>query len=499
MLPEVDLARTISPPPAARVGSSGTTNRDAVAAIVGRAAEAQVAWSTTSWNGRKAVLTRWWRILSRDRELLADLIRDEIGKPRIEAMAGDVIPTLDNLRWTVHNAGRLLRSERIGPSWQRFLLIGAARQVQAPLGVIGIIGTWNYPLFLNATPIAHALAAGNAVVWKPSELAAATGRALQEGLEEAGFPAGLVAAVHGGPEVGQALIESGIDKGVFTGGVSTGRRVLASLGERGVPGVAELSGFDAAIVLPDAPRASTVRALTWAAFVGCGQTCVAVKRVFVVGDPRPWADEIAAAARALRVGDPTREDTDVGPMINAAARERFHRMIEAGVASGARVLAGGEPLGGPGAFYPPTVLLAETRAAEAALAGAFGPLLLVRGVASPAEAVAAANASDYALGASVWGRDRRAAREVARHLKVGSVSLNDAVTPAAHAGAPFGGFKASGFGRTHGAAGLREFVQPIAVFERPAGGFRPQLYPYGRSRMVERMLALYCRMFHPKS
>ncbi len=127
------------------------------------------------------------------------------------------------------------------------------------------------------------------------------------------MPAGLVAAVYGGAEVGRALVESDIDKGMFTGGIDNGRRVLAALGARGIPAVAELSGFDPAIVLPDAPRQSTVRALTWAAFVGCGQTCVAVKRVYVVGDPGPWAEAFAAQARALKVGDPARPETDVGP------------------------------------------------------------------------------------------------------------------------------------------------------------------------------------------
>ena len=150
-----------------------------------------------------------------------------------------------------------------------------------------MIGTWNYPLLLNAPPIVQALAAGNAVVWKPSELAVLAGLRLQQSFERAGVPEGLVTTVFGGPEVGAALVEAAIDKGMFTGGVENGRRVLGALALRGVPALAELSGFDAAIVLADAPRESTVRALTWGAFVGSGQTCVAVKRVYVVGDAAP--------------------------------------------------------------------------------------------------------------------------------------------------------------------------------------------------------------------
>ncbi|QEH33875.1 Benzaldehyde dehydrogenase [NAD(+)] [Aquisphaera giovannonii] len=492
-----DTLITTNPATGARVGSRAATPTSEVEAIVRRAGEAQAGWQDRPWKERRAALTRWRRILSRDRGRWADLIRDEIGKPRVEAMAGDVLPTLDGLRWTERYAGRLLRGSTVGPSWQRMLLIGVARQRPIPFGVVGIIGTWNYPLFLNATAIAQALAAGNAVVWKPSELATATGMLLQEGIDEAGFPTGLVAPVFGGADVGRALIDAGIRKAVFTGGVAGGRRVLAACGELGIPAVAELSGFDPAIVLPDAPLGSTASCIAWAAFVGCGQTCVAVKRVYVVGDPRPWAEELAAAANALRVGDPSREGTDVGPMITDGARARFDDMIKAAVRAGARVIAGGEAPGGPGWFYRPTVLLGETPDAEAALAGAFGPVVLVRGVPDADSAVAAANASEFALGASVWGKDRTAARAVARRLLAGSVSINDAVTPTAHAGAPFGGFRSSGYGRTHGAEGLREFVQMSATFERPAGGFRPQLYPYGKTRMVKRMLDFYCRLFHP--
>src|SRR5205807_1518859 len=149
-----------------------------------------------------------------------------------------------------------------------------------------------------------------------------------------------------------------------------------------------------------APRASTARALSWAAFVGSGQTCVAVKRVYVVGDPAPWAEELASHARALRVGDPGRAEVDLGPMISESARARLDAQIRAAVARGARVLTGGAPREGPGWFYPPTVLLADPAAPEADLAGAFGPVVIVRGVADADAAVAAANASPYGLGAS---------------------------------------------------------------------------------------------------
>ena len=452
-----------------------------------------------NWPGAEraaAFLKRWWQILARDADAWTELIRDEIGKPRGEALAGDVIAALDGIRWTARHGRRALADESIGPGHQRFLQIPTARLSYRPVGVVGVIGTWNYPLLLNAPVIAQALAAGNAVVWKPSELAVAAGARLQQSLEAAGLPQGLVSAVFGGPEVGRALAASEIDKGVFTGGVENGRRVLAALAARGVPAVAELSGYDPAVVLPDAPLESTVRSLAWGAFVGAGQACVAVKRVYVVGDPAPWVIAIATLAKSLRLGDPAGADVDVGPMISEAARDRFHATVRAAVSAGARGrLNGGSPSPGAGWFYPPTVLRATTDAPETGLAGAFGPGGIVRGVADADAAVIAANASPYGLAASVWSRDTRAARSLAARLDAGMVTINEAVTPTMHASAPFGGTKASGFGRTHGPLGLLEFTQTQTVYARRAGGFRPQLFPYGASP-VDAFLRLYRRLFH---
>ena len=180
----------------------------AVAPAVARASMAQVRWAEAPWKVRRAALRRWWAILARDAGAWARAIRDEVGKPASEAMA-EVVSTLDALRWLDRHAGRALADERLARGWQRVLLIPPARLRWAPLGTIGIIGTWNYPLLLNAPAIAHALAAGNAVVWKSSELAVGLGRRLQDSIEEAGLPDGLVSAVFGGAEVGRALAGRG--------------------------------------------------------------------------------------------------------------------------------------------------------------------------------------------------------------------------------------------------------------------------------------------------
>ncbi len=484
-----------NPATGAEIGRVPTTASDEVAAIVENARAVQAGWAAIGVKERTRCLKRWCQILAREADAWADLIREEIGKPRGEAIAGDVIAALDGIRWTVRQARRTLADASIDPGWQRLLQIPTARVRYRPLGVIGVIGTWNYPIFLNAPVIAQALAAGNAVVWKPSELATLTGRKLQDSLDASGMPSGIVSAVFGGPDVGRALCDANIDKGVFTGGVENGRRVLRALAERGIPAVAELSGFDPAIILPDAPVESTARSIAWGAFVSAGQTCVAVKRVYIVGDASPWIKAIAEVARSLRIGDPAGSDVDLGPMISASARDRFQATIQAAVSAGAEVVTGGAPRPGPGFFYPPTVLRAETPSAEAALAGVFGPVVIVRGLPDVASALAAANASPYGLAASVWSGNLRAGRLLAGQLNAGMVLVNEIVTPTMHASAPFGGTRASGFGRTHGPFGLREFVQTQTLYQRRAGGFRPHLFPYG-GRQVDVFLQLYRRFVH---
>ncbi|HWE35088.1 MAG TPA: aldehyde dehydrogenase family protein, partial [Isosphaeraceae bacterium] len=484
-----------NPATGAELGRVEPTTAAGVVEAVARARAAQSAWGALAWKDRRAILREFWAVLARGADDWAAQIRDEVGKPTTEAMV-EVVAALDAVRWTVKNAGKVLADRPLARGWQRALLVPPGRLQWRPYGVVGMVATWNYPLFLTAPPIAQALATGNAVVWKPSESAMMSALRLQAALRAAGVPEGLVAAVFGGHEAGRSLIGSEIDLGMFTGGVDAGRSVLAELGRRGRPAIAELSGFDAAVVLPDAPLRSTARALAWGAFVNAGQTCVAVKRVYVVGDPAPMAEALAESARALRVGDPATATVDMGPLISSAARDRFDAAIRATSAAGARVLAGGAPTAGPGWFYAPTVLLADGPGPEAALAGAFGPVALVRGVADESAAIHAANAGPFGLSASVWGRDRRRARALAERLEAGMVAINDHVAPSIHAASPFGGVKASGFGRTKGALGLLAFAQARTLHDRPPGGLRPHLPPDDGS--LSRLLALYRKVFHPR-
>lgn len=490
---EILIAR--NPATGREIARIAATPPEAVSGLVDEASGAASAWAERPIGERLDAARRIWSSLAKSAEPLADLIREEIGKPRPEAQM-EMTATLDAIRWIVKNARRALAEERLSAGWQRFALMRPARLRWVPLGVVGIVGTWNYPLLLDAPAIVGALVAGNGVAWKPSEQSAAVARSLAELLADASLPPGLIAPLFGGPAVGRALAESGIDKGFFTGGVANGRRFSATLAGRGVPAVAELSGFDAAVVLPDAPHEATVKALTWAAFVGAGQTCVAVKRILVVGDETPWIESLTWEARGLRVGDPARDDIDVGPMISHAARTRFRDQVLEATARGAEHRTGEDPVEGDGPYQRPTVLLARDSSPVEALEGIFGPVVIVQGCRDEDAAVAAANAGPFGLAASVWSADRKRARVIAARLRAGMVTINDAVTPSGLASAPFGGVKGSGFGRVRGALGLREFAQPQVVHERGPGGFRPHLFPY--SSRLGKVFAFYRRLFHPR-
>ncbi|MDX2036680.1 MAG: aldehyde dehydrogenase family protein [Isosphaeraceae bacterium] len=461
-------------------------------AAVDRSRIAQASWGDVPVRERVRAVDRWRRELASQADDWADAIRDEAGKPRVEAL-GEVLSTLDAMRWTVRNAAKVLADRRLGSGLQRLALIPSARLSWRPLGVIGMLGTWNYPLYLNAPPIAQAVAAGNAVVWKPSEHATATGKLLQASVAQH-LPRDLVLCVNGLAETGRALLDSGIDKAVFTGGIAAGRRVLADLGARGIPAVAELSGFDAAIVFPDLNPRSIAPALAWASFVGAGQTCVAIKRIYTIGDPEPVATALAEQAATLRAGDPADSGVDIGPLISADARARLSEIAARAIEAGATRMGAVESHAASDAAFTPTVFLARDDRAERVLQGCFGPVVVVRGVRDTDEAVEAVNASDFALAASVWSRDLRRARAAADRLVAGVVSINDAVTPSAHAGGPFGGFRSSGHGRTKGALGLLEFVASRCTYVQPHWIPRPQLPPY--SGRTERLLRGFIRFMH---
>jgi acyl-CoA reductase-like NAD-dependent aldehyde dehydrogenase len=327
--------------------------------------------------------------------------------------------------------------------------------------VIGIISPWNYPFSIPTTESVAALVAGNAVILKPSEFTTLCALKLRDLLHEAGVPRDVFQVVSGFGDVGAALIESAIDKLIFTGSVATGKRVGEAAAKKLLPAVLELGGKDAMIVLDDANVEIASAAAVWGGFVNAGQTCLSVERCYV---SRKLYDRFVASCvertKALRVGNGADAETEVGPMIHEQQLRIVEAQIEDARANGATVLTGGTRLPelGPN-FYAPTVVVGVDHSMRLMREETFGPVLPIVPFESDDDAVGLANDSEFGLAASIWTRDRQRGEAIARRLNAGTVMINDVVSCFGIAEAPHGGVKASGIGRTHGRLGLDEVVR----------------------------------------
>ncbi|MGC2109144.1 MAG: aldehyde dehydrogenase family protein [Candidatus Korobacteraceae bacterium] len=431
-----------------------------VQAAVSRAQSAQLRWQATPVNERIAVLRRFQQLLSEQRDSVANLISREAGKPIAEALATEILVVLDAARYCMRAVHGILRDQPV-PHGNLAMKTKRGKLVYEPYGVIGIISPWNYPFSTPAIETLGALVTGNAVVLKPSEFTPVAALELQRLLLADGLDRDLMQVVIGEGPVGAALIESPIDKLIFTGSVATGKRVGEAAARKLMPVVLELGGKDPMIVLNDADVEIASSGALWGAFMNCGQTCLSVERCYV---HRSLYERFLEACRAkiakLRVGNGIESEVEIGPMIN----ERQLRTVDDHVADalrrGARLLAGGKRLTelGPN-FYAPTLLADVTADMRVMQEETFGPVLPVAPFDSDEEAIRLANGSDFGLAASVWTRSRPRGEAMARRIKAGTVMVNDMISCFGISEAPHGGFKQSGIGRTHGELGLREMVQ----------------------------------------
>ncbi|MFI7429703.1 aldehyde dehydrogenase family protein [Micromonospora sp. NPDC049836] len=483
-----DLIST-SPATGAEAGRFPVATEADVREAVQRARTAGEWWAGLGFTGRRERLLRWRGVLARRIEELAELVHTEGGKPVGDAVV-EILTALEHIDWAARNARRVLGPRRVRT---RLILAEFTGHLEyQPYGVVGVIGPWNYPVFTPIGSAAYALAAGNAVVFKPSEYTPAVGQWLVDRFAEVVPEQPVFQAVHGLGDVGAALCRSGVAKLAFTGSTATARKVMAACAETLTPVLLEAGGKDAMIVDADADLDAAAEACVWGALTNAGQTCIGIERVYAVDQVfDAFVDRVVTKAGRLTVGP---DGADIGPITMPSQVDVIRRHIEDAVARGGRAV-----LGGPDAVQPPyvhpTVLVDVPEDSAAVREETFGPTVTVNRVRDVDEAVERANALPYGLGGSVFGRKRAVA--VARRLRSGMAAVNSTLTFAGMSTLPFGGVGESGFGRIHGEDGLREFGRAKSVTRRRARSLLPSMTfertPTDVARLVKVAKLMYGR------
>jgi succinate-semialdehyde dehydrogenase/glutarate-semialdehyde dehydrogenase len=439
------------------IGRVANTSPEEVIEAVERSRAAFQKWRETSFAERKKFIMKAREVILAETDEIARLISLESGKPVAEALSMEISPVLDLMQYFARNAERLLepRKRDIG----LYGLLGRySKIVYKPLGVIGIIPAWNYPFSIPLGEAAMALMAGNTVVLKPSELTSFIGMKIGEIFEKAGLPENVVQIVCGDGRTGAALVEAAPDKIMFTGSVATGKKIAETAAKNLTSVVLELGGKDPMIVFADANLELAAQGAVWGAFCNSGQSCSSVERLYVEESAaEKLTDLIVAKTRALKQGAGSEETTDVGAMSSERQLKIVADHVESFEKEGAEILTGGNH---KDLFFEPTVIGGATNEMRAMREETFGPTLPIATFKTEAEAIKLANDSEFGLTASVWTKDLAKGKRVAEKIEAGSVCVNEVLYTHGIGQTPWGGFKNSGRGRTHGREGLMELVQP---------------------------------------
>jgi acyl-CoA reductase-like NAD-dependent aldehyde dehydrogenase len=465
--------------------------RDAVA----RARVAQPAWAQLSFGQRARHVLAVREVLLERMDEIVDTVCADTGKPRVEAIGTEVMAAADVLTYYARNAHKLLASHRkpLRRMRQKKLLVS-----YRPMGVVGIITTWNFPFILSIHPTAQALMAGNAVVLKPSEVTPLVGIKLGEIFSQAGFPEGVFQVVTGDGSAGAALTEAGCDKISFTGSARTGSEVAVSCGRQLLPLTLELSGKDPMIVCGDADVDRAAKGAVWGAFSNSGQLSMSTERVYVVEKvAKRFIEKVVELTGELRQGPECDGEIDVGSLTFAPLIEVIDAQVKDAVAKGARVLTGGQrnPLY-DGYFYEPTVLVDVDHSMEIMREETLGPTLPIMVVADEDEAIRLANDSAYDLQASIWSRDGYRARTLGARINARGITVDDSLVAYGLAESPFGGMGGSGIGWLSGEIGIKSYCHMQSVIlPRFRVGRQSLRYPYhsGTIKQLQRLQKLLYR------
>lgn len=429
-----------------------------VALAVERARAASRWWVAQGPRGRREWLLEYKRAIASRAQELASLISAETGKPDEDATL-EVMLAVSHLEWAAKNADKVLRRRSVSAG---LLMSNQAAYVEyQPYGVVGAIGPWNYPVFTPMGTLSYAMAAGNAVVFKPSELTPGVGVWLSEVWDSLGASQPLIQTITGDGSTGAALCKAGVDKLAFTGSAATGRKVMAACAETLTPVVIEGGGKDALLVDADADLDAAADQAVFGAMGNAGQTCAGVERIYVHEDVHEaFVHKFAAKVRALTPG--TSISSSYGPMTMSSQIDIVRRHVKDALARGGKAVVGGEDSVGE-SIVGPVVLVDVPEDSTAVTEETFGPTVVINSVVDLEDAIEKANASKYGLGGSIFTKDRKRGLALAEQMDAGMVSVNSFLAFAGIPALPFGGSGDSGFGRIHGADGLREFARPKAI------------------------------------
>lgn len=453
-----------------------------VEAAVQRARASLDWWQALGFRGRRAKLDAWKAILARRLPEIAEIMHKENGKPVGDAQL-EVLLAIDHIAWAGKHASRVLGPRKVSAG---LLMANQAASLEyQPLGVVGVIGPWNYPVFTPMGSIAYALAAGNCVVFKPSEYTPSVGRWVVDTFAEVAEGHDVLQLVTGLGETGAALCRAGVDKIAFTGSAKTGKKVMAACAENLVPVLMECGGKDAMIVDDDADVVAAADAALWGGMANAGQTCIGIERVYAT---EKAYDGFLAALTEKAAG--IQAGTSYGHITMPSQVEIIRTHIADAIAKGGTVVTGG---GIEGTLVQPTILTGVPEDSLAVTEETFGPTLTVTKVRDADEAIALTNATTYGLAGAVFAKRRGV--EIARQLRSGMTSVNSVLAFAGVPGLPFGGSGDSGFGRIHGDDGLREFTRAKAI-TRQRFALPVALMSFERTAKTDALLVKAVRLLH---
>jgi acyl-CoA reductase-like NAD-dependent aldehyde dehydrogenase len=469
---------------------------EAVAEMAARARAAQPEWDAYGFEGRARVLLRAQKWVMDNAERIVSTICSETGKTFEDAELAEIGYAGNAFGFWAKEAPNYLGDEKVKTS--QLLVKGKKILLRyRPLGLIGVIGPWNYPLTNSFGDCIPALAAGNAVILKPSEVTPLTSLLMAEGLRECGLPDNVLQIATGRGATGAALIEH-VDMIMFTGSTRTGRKVAETAARRLIPASLELGGKDPMLVLADADVERAANFATYYSMQNAGQTCISIERAYV---EEPVYDEfvqkVSEKVRALRVGKPEGPGSvEVGAITFPPQMDTIKDHVADAIQKGARVLTGGSEVQGPGRFFEPTVLVDVDHSMKCMTEETFGPTLPIMKVRDADEAVRLANDSPYGLGASVFSRDTERGEAVARRLDTGAANVNDAMINYTVLELPMGGAKASGLGSRHGAGGIRKYCSQQAIVVTPKLAMKKEVFMYPYKSRTSKLLAGFFKFMY---